>query len=200
MSLYLGTYETREKITVWNVQNTTNDPKVRVCQFVDGKSIAPISWYDLWKNAVGDDAPQCSVVGCGNPAQVGGHVSMTAATSTIPNGSNRAFICPLCIRCNNARSAQISIRKGVYLIHLGLFNEDILPNEYALVADYETSQKEGDRRSWDNYYKQETARHIADQKAKADRQRTQFSEDCRKLMRPVEDGTRNLIAYAQSIG
>lgn len=199
MSLYLNTYQLNHSAQMWNVDNTTGDPKVRINQLCDTNKIQPINWFDLWKNATGESFPSCAVTGCENRAEVGAHVTFLPAGNSPGTGSNRVFICPMCKSCNNQRGAQLSIKRYTFLIHLGLFMKDLLPDEYELTINYENSPEKKRGISMNDYVNHRTTAFIQSRKNEASGQRVLSSDDQRSLDGPFSEANQNLENYALSL-
>lgn len=199
MSLYLNTYQLNHSTQMWNVDNTTEDPKVRINQLCDTDKIQTINWFDLWKNATGESFPSCAVTGCRNEAEVGAHVTFLSAGNRPATGSNRVFICPLCKNCNNQRGAKLSIKRDTFLIHLGLFMEDFLPDEYEITENYEGSPEQARGVSLRDYVNIKTTAFTQDQNNRASAQCNPNGSDAAFLTGPVHTASQNLINYAQSL-
>lgn len=199
MSLYLNTYALAGATTVWNVNNTSDDPKVRRLQFNKNAGYATIGWYDLWKAATAKNASPCAVNDCTNEASVGAHISFPSAKSDIPNGSNRVFICPMCSNCNNARGYQVTIKRGTPLIHLGLFQQDILPDENVLTEIYENSSYINTHMTLKDYISRQTENYIRNQLDTSRAQTKPNPKDRAYLLGPLEDASENLSVYVSSL-
>ncbi len=59
-----------------------------------------VSWKEYWEKNMKRKFSKCSCVECRKPAEVGAHVMKD-------NGSNKWYIVPLCIGCNNRSSKEV---------------------------------------------------------------------------------------------
>jgi hypothetical protein len=67
------------------------------------------SWLKHWENFGGCFATICSVDGCNNDAEVGGHVQKVGS-------DNKWYIIPLCKSCNNKRGEELEIDDNTELV------------------------------------------------------------------------------------
>ena len=59
------------------------------------------SWKNHWMNGTGESWPRtCSVDGCNNPAEVGGHIVSAS------DGRGDVYIVPMCTSCNSAGTSR----------------------------------------------------------------------------------------------
>jgi hypothetical protein len=98
-SVWGGTARFNHREAFANVIGSTDDPKI------DG-----LTWRRLWAKEFGPP-PQCTSLGfpasltctpAGNNSPVGGHVLLGTTPSSVPVGSDKVFIIPICSR-HNAR-------------------------------------------------------------------------------------------------
>ena len=67
------------------------------------------SWLKHWENFGGCVTTICSVVNCGEIAEVGGHVQKIG-------NDNRWYIIPLCKSCNNKKGEELEIYDDIKLV------------------------------------------------------------------------------------
>lgn len=51
------------------------------------------NWLKHWRNNTGSSRKRCAVLGCGDVAEVGGHV--------VPVNGSSQYVIPMCRACNN---------------------------------------------------------------------------------------------------
>ena len=56
-------------------------------------------WKSAWEQCTGRSFNKCSFYGCGNDAEVGGHLEVKGR-----NNSDYHYIAPICYSCNNSDS------------------------------------------------------------------------------------------------
>ncbi len=61
-----------------------------------------LSWLEYWKEKTGNNVNFCTVCGCFNKAEHGGHVQRCDTLF-----DTRIYIVPLCAECNNPKNKEV---------------------------------------------------------------------------------------------